>query len=112
MASSGHGVATTKSSSAAASLIPDTWNEPKRVEGLDQVQVTAAFASGVVSAAIGDDGSLWVWGRSKRGQLGLGKGITEASVPSIVEALEGIIWLGARSRADCGWKIVWLGLSG
>ncbi|KAJ6680655.1 REGULATOR OF CHROMOSOME CONDENSATION (CELL CYCLE REGULATORY PROTEIN)-RELATED [Salix purpurea] len=67
----------------------DTWNEPKRVEGLDQVQVTAAFASGVVSAAIGDDGSLWVWGRSKRGQLGLGKGITEASVPSKVEALEG-----------------------
>lgn len=67
----------------------DTWNEPKRVEGLDQVQVTAAFASGVVSAAIGDDGSLWVWGKSKRGQLGLGKGITEASVPSKVEALEG-----------------------
>jgi len=67
----------------------DTWNEPKRVEGLDRVQVTAAFASGVVSAAIGDDGSLWVWGKSRRGQLGLGKGITEASVPSKVEALEG-----------------------
>ncbi|KAM1701790.1 hypothetical protein ACFXTN_025011 [Malus domestica] len=46
--------------------------EPKRVTGLDQVNVCAAFASGVVSAAVGNDGSLWVWGKSKRGQLGLG----------------------------------------
>lgn len=67
----------------------DTWNEPKRVEGLNQVQVLSAFASGVVSAAIGDDGSLWIWGKSKRGQLGLGKGIKEALVPARVEALAG-----------------------
>lgn len=67
----------------------DSWNEPKRVQGLDKVRVCAAFASGVISAAIGDDGSLWVWGRSKRGQLGLGKGIVEAVVPSRVEALAG-----------------------
>ena len=59
------------------------------MEGLDKVNVCAAFASGVVSAAIGDDGSLWVWGKSKRGQLGLGKGIIEAVVPSRVEALSG-----------------------
>ncbi|XP_050206404.1 uncharacterized protein LOC126656012 [Mercurialis annua] len=67
----------------------DTWNEPMRVEGLNKVHVISAFASGVVSAAIADDGSLWVLGRSKRGQLGLGKGITEALVPSKVEALAG-----------------------
>ncbi|KAF5741345.1 E3 ubiquitin-protein ligase HERC3 [Tripterygium wilfordii] len=67
----------------------DTWREPKRVEGLDNVKVHAAFASGVVSAALGDDGSLWVWGKSKRGQLGLGKDIIEALVPSRVEALQG-----------------------
>ncbi|KAL5865491.1 hypothetical protein ACOSQ3_003005 [Xanthoceras sorbifolium] len=67
----------------------DTWNKPKRVEGLDRVNVCAAFASGVVSSAIGDDGSLWVWGKSKRGQLGLGKDITEAMVPSRVQALAG-----------------------
>jgi len=54
---------------------------------LENVQVQAVSASGVVSAAIGSDGSLWVWGRSKRGQLGLGKGIVEAAVPSKVEAL-------------------------
>ncbi|KAL2478183.1 Regulator of chromosome condensation (RCC1) family protein [Forsythia ovata] len=67
----------------------ETWNEPQKVEGLSQVKVQAAFASGVISAAIGDDGSLWVWGKSKRGQLGLGKDITEAVLPSRVEALIG-----------------------
>ncbi|XP_015889993.1 ultraviolet-B receptor UVR8 isoform X2 [Ziziphus jujuba] len=65
----------------------ESWNEPKQVAGLDQVRVRAAFASGVVSAAIGDDGSLWVWGKSKRGQLGLGKEVIEAVLPSKVEAL-------------------------
>lgn len=59
------------------------------MEGLDQVRVRAAFASGVISTAIGDDGSLWVWGKSKRGQLGLGEGITECVSPSKVEALSG-----------------------
>lgn len=67
----------------------ESWNVPKRVEGLDQVRVRAAFASGVISTAIGDDGSLWVWGKSKRGQLGLGEGITECVSPSKVEALSG-----------------------
>lgn len=67
----------------------ESWNEPKRVEGLNNVRVQAAFASGVISAAIGDDGSLWVWGSSKRGQLGLGKGITKAVIPSMVETLSG-----------------------
>ena len=54
---------------------------------MENVQVQAVSASGVVSAAIGSDGSLWIWGRSKRGQLGLGKDIVEAAVPSKVEAL-------------------------
>lgn len=65
----------------------ESWNEPRRVEGLNEVKVQAAFASGVVSSAIGNDGSLWVWGKSKRGQLGLGKDITEAVLPTRVEAL-------------------------
>lgn len=56
---------------------------------MDQVAVQNAFASGVISAAVGVDGSLWVWGKSKRGQLGLGKGMTEAIVPSRVEVLAG-----------------------
>lgn len=59
------------------------------MEGLNQVRVQSAFASGVISAAIGDDGSLWVWGKSKRGQLGLGEGIIDAVFPSRVEALDG-----------------------
>lgn len=67
----------------------ESWNEPKIVEGLKNVKVCAAFASGVVSAAVGDDGSVWVWGKSKRGQLGLGEHITEAVAPARVEALSG-----------------------
>ncbi|XP_057546849.1 uncharacterized protein LOC130825576 isoform X3 [Amaranthus tricolor] len=65
------------------------WNEPKPVEGLAKVKVKSAFASGVTSVAIGDDGSMWTWGRSKRGQLGLRKGVMESLVPSRVEALAG-----------------------
>jgi hypothetical protein len=65
----------------------NTWSNPEQVRGLENVQVRAVSASGVVSAAIGSDGSLWVWGRSKRGQLGLGGDIIEAAVPSRVEAL-------------------------
>lgn len=77
----------------------DKWSKPERVLGLDNVKVQAAYASGVVSAAIGDDGSLWVWGRSKRGQLGLGKGVTEAVKPTKVEALLG----HEISKVSFGW---------
>lgn len=58
-----------------------TWNKPEKVRGLDHLKVEAVFASGVISAAIGDDGSLWLWGRSKRGQLGLGHGVLVAQKP-------------------------------
>lgn len=75
------------------------WSKPERVLGLDDVNVHAAYASGVVSAAIGDDGSLWVWGRSKRGQLGLGKGVTEAVMPTKLEALSG----HEISKVSFGW---------
>ncbi|KAL0320502.1 UNVERIFIED_CONTAM: Ultraviolet-B receptor UVR8 [Sesamum radiatum] len=67
----------------------ETWSKPQKVEGLNQVRIQAAFASGVISAAIGDDGTLWVWGKSKRGQLGLGKDVAEAVLPARVESLLG-----------------------
>lgn len=70
-------------------MIRDTWNDPEKVKGLEEVNVCAVSASGVISAAIGDDGSLWVWGKSKRGQLGIGKDITEAFAPCRVESLAG-----------------------
>ncbi|PKA62412.1 Ultraviolet-B receptor UVR8 [Apostasia shenzhenica] len=77
----------------------DTWSKPEKVLGLEQVKVHAAYASGVVSAAIGNDGSLWVWGRSKRGQLGLGEGVVETIKPSKVEA-----FLGHEiSKVSFGW---------
>lgn len=37
-------------------------------------QVNAAAASGVGSFAVLTDGTVWTWGTSKRGQLGLGPG--------------------------------------
>ncbi|KAL8238006.1 hypothetical protein R6Q59_019087 [Mikania micrantha] len=64
----------------------ETWVEPQRISGLSGVR--SASASGVVSAAIGVDGSLWIWGESKRGQLGLGNGITEAVLPSRIKVLD------------------------
>lgn len=69
------------------------------------MKISSAFASGVVSAALGDDGSLWIWGKSKRGQLGLGKDVTEAVIPSRVQALEGekivkVGWLVFSSTFD------------
>ncbi|KAK4763521.1 hypothetical protein SAY87_012959 [Trapa incisa] len=92
----------------------DSWNQPKLVHGLDGVTVCSSFASGVISAAIGDDGSLWVWGKSKRGQLGLGSGITEAMVPSRVEALSGekiakvsFGWGHALARTEAGRLYGW-----
>lgn len=59
------------------------------MRGLDGVEIRAVSASGVTSSAIGNDGSLWVWGRSKRGQLGLGRDVIEAKSPSRVKSLIG-----------------------
>nr|XP_043622493.1 RCC1 and BTB domain-containing protein 2 [Erigeron canadensis] len=64
----------------------DTWVEPQRIDGLSDVK--SAFASGVVSAAIDVDGYLYIWGKSKRGQLGLGNGIAEAVLPKRIKVLD------------------------
>ncbi|CAA6670790.1 unnamed protein product [Spirodela intermedia] len=108
----GRGLATTR----------DTWHEPRKVEGLEHIRARAAFASGVVSAVVGDDGSLWVWGRSKRGQLGLGSGVTEAIKPTKVNALEGedivkifcagVIWMGHVLAQTSDGKLFGWGNSG
>ncbi|KAK7406718.1 hypothetical protein VNO78_08348 [Psophocarpus tetragonolobus] len=65
----------------------ESWHEPQRVKGLENVNVRGAFASGVVSGAVGDDGSVWVWGKSLRGQLGLGKHVTQAILPTKLQSL-------------------------
>lgn len=67
----------------------EKWHQPQRVRGLESVEVVSARGSGVVSMAIARDGSLWTWGKSKRGQLGLGTKIMYAQTPKRVEALVG-----------------------
>ncbi|EPS71463.1 hypothetical protein M569_03294 [Genlisea aurea] len=91
-----------------------TWSEPQRVEGLDHVSVHSAYASGVISAIIGEDGSLWVWGKSKRGQLGLGKDVFESVAPVRVKKLAGEVivkaafgWGHALALSDSGKLFGW-----
>lgn len=45
------------------------------------VQVVAATGSGVASFALTCDGALFAFGRSKRGQLGLGPDVASATAP-------------------------------
>lgn len=60
-------------------------------------QIMSGAASGVASFAVDEGGSLWAWGSSRRGQLGLGEGVTACPVPTRVPGLEGI------NRVACGW---------
>lgn len=67
----------------------EQWNQPQKVQGLGGVHVREAAGSGVVSMAIDSHGYLWAWGKSKRGQLGLGEQVTEAPFPQHLQALSG-----------------------
>jgi len=61
------------------------------------LQVTSAAASGVASFAVLEDGTVWGWGSSKRGQLGLGQGTVQALKPQRLPGLEGI------TEVSAGW---------
>ncbi len=61
------------------------------------MQVIGCAASGVASIAVGADGALYSFGKSKRGQLGLGEGRTAADTPERIPGVEGIAAVG------CGW---------
>ena len=59
---------------------------PKPVEGLWGRVLTAVAAGGHHSAAVTDDGTLWVWGLNRDGQLGLGDAAARRS-PQCVAVL-------------------------
>eukprot|EP00250_Pteridium_aquilinum_P017013 c23413_g1_i1 orf=786-2108(-) len=71
------------------SLSREECYNPQVVKGLEGVNVKDIAGSGVISMVIDAHGSLWAWGKSKRGQLGLGEGIIEAPSPQRVQALFG-----------------------
>ncbi|KAL4434482.1 hypothetical protein ABPG75_000923 [Micractinium tetrahymenae] len=54
---------------------------PQPVDALGRQQVVAAAGSGVASLALCRDGSLFSFGSSKRGQLGLGPGVRHTTDP-------------------------------
>ena len=67
----------------------EKWSQAQRVKGLEGVKIQEAAGSGVVSMAIDVCGQLWAWGKSKRGQLGLGEGKIESQSPQPVQSLVG-----------------------
>ncbi|KAG6557741.1 hypothetical protein Mapa_000507 [Marchantia paleacea] len=77
----------------------EDWRRPRRVEGLEDVQIKDVAASGVVSMAIANDGRLWSWGSSKRGQLGLAPNVIQSLLPQRVEGLQG----HQMSQVALGW---------
>ena len=65
------------------------------------MQVKSMAASGVVSFAVLTDGTVWAWGSSKRGQLGLGLGCVQALQPQRLAGLEGITSVSAGWGHAC-----------
>ncbi|BDA43656.1 probable ultraviolet-B receptor UVR8 [Coccomyxa sp. Obi] len=70
--------------------------KPGHITGLS-TKVVGCAASGVASIAVGTDGCLYSFGKSKRGQLGLGEGRTAADVPERIPGCEGV------TAVSCGW---------
>ncbi|GAQ88331.1 hypothetical protein KFL_004190020 [Klebsormidium nitens] len=81
------------------SAAPVSSSLPHPVSGLEGVHVASAAGSGVASFAVGNDGSLWAWGSSRRGQLGLGSDTLDSPTPQRVTALE----KETVVEVACGW---------
>ena len=65
------------------------------------MQVKSMAASGVASFAVLTDGTVWTWGSSKPGQLGLGPGCVQSLQPQRVAGLEGITSVSAGWGHAC-----------
>ncbi|KAL3146508.1 hypothetical protein ABBQ32_000759 [Trebouxia sp. C0010 RCD-2024] len=74
---------------------------PAAVEVFADVRVKSMAASGVASFAVLTDGTVWGWGSSKRGQLGLGPGLVQALHPQRLPGLEGITSVSAGWGHAC-----------
>lgn len=65
------------------------------------MQVKSMAASGVASFAVLTDGTVWAWGSSRRGQLGLGPGCVQTLQPQRLPGLEGITSVSAGWGHAC-----------
>ncbi|XP_043268857.1 E3 ubiquitin-protein ligase HERC2 [Venturia canescens] len=60
-------------------------DEPKLVEALAGLKVSQISAAGWCSAAVVEEGDLYVWGWNNEGQLGLGDDQKVVAVPTVVD---------------------------
>ncbi|NOK15904.1 RCC1 domain-containing protein [Corallococcus carmarthensis] len=75
---------------------------PTRVSGLPQEVISVAAGTSHACAAL-RDGSLWCWGRSEYGALGLGDARTR-SVPAPVPGMSEVVRVAAGEQKTCAWK--------
>ena len=78
-------------------LVCDT-PRPVSSKLLRGVQIEQTTASGVVTFAVDAEGQAYSWGASKRGQLGLGSGVTESKTPQKIATNDLPI-----KKIACGW---------
>lgn len=58
---------------------------PCRIDDFGSSHVSQVHGSGVISMAILDNGTVWGWGSSKRGQLGLGFNVLSSYKPKQIK---------------------------
>ncbi|MCY1022851.1 RCC1 domain-containing protein [Pyxidicoccus sp. MSG2] len=75
---------------------------PTRVSKLPLEVVSVAAGTSHACAAL-RDGSLWCWGRSEYGALGLGD-VHSSSVPTPVSGMSEVVRVAAGFQKTCAWK--------
>ncbi|PRW58731.1 ultraviolet-B receptor UVR8 isoform B [Chlorella sorokiniana] len=68
---------------------------PRPVDALSAHHIVTATGSGVASFGLTKQGGLLAWGTSKRGQLGLGAGITRAEQPRQLHLPAAVVHMSA-----------------
>jgi alpha-tubulin suppressor-like RCC1 family protein len=82
----------------------DTTPQPMPVQLAHFPHEAISVAAGAYhTCAVLADGSLWCWGRSEYGALGLGP-VHSSLVPARVSGVEGVVRVAAGFQKTCAWK--------